>query len=318
MNIIKIVRIKKLIKLSYLISGFALIFFLAGTIQPASATKITASREISTGTVYAGGTFTVTVHIKADEQVEALTLDENLPEGWNMSMVGNDGSVFQGKSTFKDSTQEWIWVESLSAGEEKTITYYVTVPPSSNLGISNIYSTVSAYSIPASSVRGSSAITVNSPLPVAGFTAIPLSGPAPLTVQFNESSTNVTGWSWNFGDGISSTEQNPTHIFSTVGNYTVNLTVSNGNGADSKLATITVSSAPSIPVLPGYTNPPTDPNHDGYYKDINGNKIEDFDDIVAYYDNMDWIGENAPIALFDYNKNGLVDFDDVVKLYDML
>ena len=95
MNIIKIVRTKNRIKLSYLISGFALIFLLAGTILPASAAGITASREISTGTVYAGGTFTVTVHIKADQHVEALTLDENLPEGWHLSRVGNDGAIFQ-------------------------------------------------------------------------------------------------------------------------------------------------------------------------------------------------------------------------------
>jgi len=56
----------------------------------------------------------------------------------------------------------------------------------------------------------------------------------------------------------------------------------------------------------------------GLYEDINGNGILDFDDVVAYYDNMDWIEENVSIAFFDYNKNGLIDFDDIVKLYDML
>jgi PKD repeat protein len=73
-----------------------------------------------------------------------------------------------------------------------------------------------------------------------------------------------------------------------------------------------------LPVFLGYTNPPTDPNQDGRYEDVNGNGIQDFDDVVAYYDNMDWIGNNAPVALFDYNNNNLVDFDDIVKLYDML
>ncbi|HOW14261.1 lectin like domain-containing protein [Methanosarcina sp.] len=74
----------------------------------------------------------------------------------------------------------------------------------------------------------------------------------------------------------------------------------------------------SIPVFPGYTNPPTDLDHDGLYEDINGNGMLDFDDVVAYYDNVDWIEENVSIDLFDYNNNGLIDFDDVVKLYDML
>jgi PKD repeat protein len=76
---------------------------------------------------------------------------------------------------------------------------------------------------------------------------------------------------------------------------------------------------PSVPpVLPSYTNPPTDPNHDGLYEDINGNGNLDFNDVVIYYDNIDWIEKNAPLASFDYNHNNLIDFNDVVKLYDML
>jgi len=62
----------------------------------------------------------------------------------------------------------------------------------------------------------------------------------------------------------------------------------------------------------------TDPNHDGLYEDINGNGILDFNDVVAYYDNIDWIVENMQLEFFDYNKNGLIEFDDVVMLYDML
>jgi len=70
--------------------------------------------------------------------------------------------------------------------------------------------------------------------------------------------------------------------------------------------------------LPDCINPPTDPNHDGLFEDINGNGILDFNDVVAYYDNINWIGENVPVAFFDYNKNGLIDFNNVVKLSDML
>jgi PKD repeat protein len=70
--------------------------------------------------------------------------------------------------------------------------------------------------------------------------------------------------------------------------------------------------------FPGYSNPPTDKDHDGLYEDINGNGELDFDDAVAYYNNMDWIVSNAPISFFDYNKNGQIDFEDVEKLYDML
>jgi uncharacterized repeat protein (TIGR01451 family) len=155
-------------------------------------------------------------------------------------------------------------------------------------------------------------------LPVANFSTDVSSGYAPLSVQFTDLFENATGWSWDFGDGAISADRYPIHTYSTTGLYTVNLTVSNANGKDSKLATISVFAQPAIIVFPGYTNPPTDLDQDGLYEDINGNGRLDFDDVVAYYDNMDWIEENVPLALFDYNNNEVVDFDDVVKLYDML
>ncbi len=83
--------------------------------------------------------------------------------------------------------------------------------------------------------------------PVSNFSSNVSSGYAPLTVQFNDSSENATEWGWNFGDSSNSTDQNPTHIFSTAGNYTVNLTASNANGTDTKFATITVSEPPVYP-----------------------------------------------------------------------
>jgi PKD repeat protein len=67
------------------------------------------------------------------------------------------------------------------------------------------------------------------------------SGSTPLSVQFNDSSRNATSWIWNFGDGDNSTQQNPMHIFSAAGNYTVNLIVSNVYGMNSHLATINVN-----------------------------------------------------------------------------
>ena len=82
-------------------------------------------------------------------------------------------------------------------------------------------------------------------------------------------------------------------------------------------ATVTTEKA-LMPTFPGCTNPPIDLDQDGLYEDINGNGELDFDDVVVYYDNMDWIEENVSIVFFDYNKNGLIDFDDAVKLYDML
>ena len=59
-------------------------------------------------------------------------------------------------------------------------------------------------------------------------------------MQFTDSSQNAVRWAWSFGDEATSTEQNPTHTYSTAETYTVNLSVSNANGTDSKIATVTV------------------------------------------------------------------------------
>jgi PGF-pre-PGF domain-containing protein len=80
--------------------------------------------------------------------------------------------------------------------------------------------------------------------PLAGFGANETSGTAPLTVQFNDISDNSpTSWSWNFGDGGTSTVENPVHTYTTAGTYNVTLTATNSAGSDSDTITdfITVS-----------------------------------------------------------------------------
>ncbi|WP_269429543.1 PKD domain-containing protein, partial [Sinomonas humi] len=81
--------------------------------------------------------------------------------------------------------------------------------------------------------------------PVASFTASATTGTAPLAVSFTDTSTgSPTSWSWDFGDGSTSTVQNPAHTYSAAGTYTVALTDSNAGGASKAAsAVITVSAA---------------------------------------------------------------------------
>ncbi|MFA5378982.1 MAG: PKD domain-containing protein [Dehalococcoidia bacterium] len=68
--------------------------------------------------------------------------------------------------------------------------------------------------------------------PDSDFVATPLSGINPLTVSFMDLSSGApTTWDWSFGDGTTSTEQNPSHSYTTAGNYTVSLTVANEYGS---------------------------------------------------------------------------------------
>ncbi len=76
-------------------------------------------------------------------------------------------------------------------------------------------------------------ISVSEPAPVADFTGSPTSGTAPLTVNFTDQSTNnPTSWSWDFGDSNTSTAQNPSHEYTSAGDYTVSLTATNSGGSD--------------------------------------------------------------------------------------
>ncbi|MEW6469998.1 MAG: PKD domain-containing protein [Bacteroidota bacterium] len=84
--------------------------------------------------------------------------------------------------------------------------------------------------------------------PVAAFSAT--SACLNQTTAFTDQSTTTLGtivsWSWNFGDASASTQQNPTHIYTSAGNYTVTLIVSNSAGClDTISQNITVHPLPS-------------------------------------------------------------------------
>lgn len=79
-------------------------------------------------------------------------------------------------------------------------------------------------------------ITVQAP-PAPAFSANQTCGPDPLTIQFTDLSTGYPEWwNWDFGDGESSTEQNPVHTYPVAGTYSVTLATGNawGNSTSTK------------------------------------------------------------------------------------
>jgi PKD repeat protein len=99
------------------------------------------------------------------------------------------------------------------------------------------------YTVTAANTSGSTtvalAITVYAAVKAAIW-AHDSSGPAPLTIQFNDTSTGSYSWRrWSFGDGtIDTLSKNPTHTFSGAGTFIVKLTVWGSGGLDSAKKTI--------------------------------------------------------------------------------
>jgi len=84
------------------------------------------------------------------------------------------------------------------------------------------------------------AITVLVP-PVASFTADETKITVGEAIQFtNKSTGKINSWSWDFGDGTTSSEQNPSYAYTEEGHYTVSLTASNEVGSDTATLAITV------------------------------------------------------------------------------
>ena len=141
----------------------------------------------------------------------------------------------------------------------------------------------------------------------ADFTTDTASGSTPLIVNFTDQSCGIiTSWSWNFGDGSTSTLQNPSHTYTDPGTYTINLTVVGASGTKTEIKTdyITVENPATPQQIPRYRlyNPFTFHHH--YTTNPNEyNALE----------TLGWIQEGAGCYL--YNEIVTIDSVNAVPYY---
>ena len=144
-----------------------------------------------------------------------------------------------------NSPTAWVWLfgdgyTSLQQNPLHTYssvgTYTVTLTASNGAGSSTV--TQSGY------------ITTTPAPPISSFTSNVTSGTVPLYIQFNDTSANAPGsWLWFFGDGGTSTVQNPVYEYTTPGSYTVILTATNSAGSNTTdIAKYITASAITMPV----------------------------------------------------------------------
>ena len=194
--------------ISVLAIGIVLFSVLVSAIPVMAAGEITAMRDISNQAVNLGDTVTVTVTVTANQEIEALALDEDLPDGWEVTRVSDDAAAF------KESTTEWIWTERLSAEVSKTVIYNVTVPSDAEEGTYYITGKVSAYKVNPIAVGGETEVNVIGNLPpIANFTYTPENPVVNQPVTFDASSSydldggNITEYWWNVSGAIYTTQK---------------------------------------------------------------------------------------------------------------
>ena len=218
-------------------------------------------------TYASAGNYTVNLTVKntagsdAEVKTNYITVNKSGGSGGGEAPVANfTANVTEGNAplavTFNDtsagSVTTWLWNfgDGNTSTEQNPIhTYAAEGTYTVTLNASNAY----GYNVSAPVT-----ITVLEP-PVANFTYTPNEGNAPLTVTFNDTSTgNVTAWLWDFGDGNTSTEQNPIHTYASAGNYTVFLNASNAYGFN--ISTVTDAVRVLEPPTAAFTATPTEGN----------------------------------------------------------
>ncbi len=148
------------------------------------------------------------------------------------------------------------------------------------------------------------------PVPIAQFEADVVTGNEPLQVQFTDLSSNYPDtWMWDFGDGSTSTEQNPTHVYEE-GYFTVTLAVTNAAGTDTETKTnyIHVLEALNIPtdftaIMVNYFdvqtswNPPSAKEKELQFYRLYRNQIVC---AVVYPPTTDYLDTELDVGIYEY------------------
>jgi PKD repeat protein len=132
----------------------------------------------------------------------------------------------------------------------------------------------------------------NTTQPVACFTPSTTSAEVGVSISFNNCSADATNFSWNFGDGSStSTQQSPSHSYTSAGTYDVVLTAYNGDLSDTETKSITITNVNNTDPVACFSIDPTTANVNQYIYTTN-------------------CSQNATSYEWDLENNGTVESTD--------
>ncbi len=272
-----------------------------------------------THTYSQAGTYTVTLLVKdddgatgADETTATIAPSPNQPPvadaGGPYTGAKDVPISFNGGSSYDDDGEivsySWDFGDGDSSSGQNPAHAY------SQAGTYTVTLTVTDDDGATDSDTTTATVTADQNQPPVADAGGPYTGTENVPISFNGGSSydndgNIVSYSWNFGDGHSSTGQNPTHAYTQDGTYTITLTVTDDDGAtDSDTTTATV--APS-------TNQPPVADTGGPYtgaKDVpisfnGGSSYDDDGDIVFYsWDFGDGDSSSGQNPSHAYNQAG--------------
>lgn len=240
----------------------------SGTINTGGG-SVTITSPNLTGWEYAPGqTYTINVTVaQATIGLFALDFEALLPSGANAgTLVITNSTETQIKTVTVSGNVRNNVVQKLDGGlttDSHTFTFNWTAPVS---GTGSITFYVAGLACDADggtsgdeTYTSSQVVTELAVLaPVANFTGSPTTICQGGSIAFIDQSTNTpTSWAWDFGDGQTSTSQNPTNSYTSPGTYTVSLTATNAGGSNTSTMTnyVTVNPTltPSVSISPSNT-----------------------------------------------------------------
>ncbi|MGV8049253.1 MAG: PKD domain-containing protein [Anaerolineaceae bacterium] len=157
-----------------------------------------------------------------------ITVSEAMEAGFNGNPISGIAPLtveFTNASTGDYDTSSWDFGDGATSSEPNP-THTYTTP-----GVYSVSLTAYWGEAESDTKTRTNYITVYKAIK-AGFSGDPISGIVPLTVKFTNTSTgNYDISNWDFGDGATSSEHNPTHTYQEADSYTVRLTVSGQGGS---------------------------------------------------------------------------------------
>jgi len=194
------------------------------------------------------GTYTVSLTVKNSFGTDTKTRKDLITVGKGAVVdfvadktIAGVGRIITFTDLSRNSPTDWVWDfgdGSVGTGPKPDHAYRAT-------GVYDVTLKASNPSLSNTATKRAYITVLN--IPRADFAADKTRGGTPMTVKFSDASMgSPTAWKWDFGDGVTSVDQNPTHTYTTLGIYTVTLTASNTNGQDttSKTGYIVTTLAP--------------------------------------------------------------------------